>query len=162
MPFMDPLLEILHKNTKLTAPELAEMLAEDEAAIRARIAGWEEDGTILGYQAILDAEKAGTGGVVAFIEVRLTPERGGGFDRLAQRISKFEQVTACYLLSGSYDLLVIVEGSTLRDTASFVTEKLSTLEGVLSTATHFQLKTYKQSGLLMHTEASPTRLPVAP
>lgn len=162
MPFMDPLLEILQKNAKYTASELAEMLAQDEAAIRARVAGWEEDGTILGYQAILDSEKAGNGGVMAFIEVRITPERGGGFDRLAQRISRFEQVTDCYLLSGSYDLLVVVAGHTLRDTARFVAEKLSTLEGVLSTATHFQLKTYKQSGLLMHSETSETRLPVAP
>ena len=162
MTLMDPLLEILQKNAKYTAPELAEMLAEDEAAIKARVADWEEDGTILGYQAILDTEKAGNGGVIAFIEVRITPERGGGFDRLAQRISKFEQVTDCYLLSGSYDLLVTVEGSTLRDTARFVAEKLSSLDGVLSTVTHFQLKTYKQSGLLMHSETSETRLPVSP
>jgi DNA-binding Lrp family transcriptional regulator len=158
MTFMDPLLEILHKNAKYTASQLAEMLADDEAAVAARVAGWEEDGTILGYQAILDSEKAGNDGVIAFIEVKLTPERGGGFDRLALRISKFDQVTDCYLLSGSYDLLVTVEGSTLR----FVSEKLSTLEGVISTATHFQLKTYKQNGLMMHTESSEKRLPVAP
>ena len=162
MTFMDPLLEILHKNAKYTASQLAEMLADDEAAVAARVAAWEEDGTILGYQAILNSEKAGNEGVIAFIEVKLTPERGGGFDRLAQRISKFDQVTDCYLLSGSYDLLVTVEGSTLRDTARFVSEKLSTLEGVISTATHFQLKTYKQNGLMMHSEASEKRLPVAP
>ena len=159
---MDPLLEILHRNAKHTAAELAEMLAQEEAAVAARVAAWEEDGTILGYQAVIDGEKAGNGGVVAFIEVRLTPERGGGFDRLAERISKFDQVTDCFLLSGAYDLLVKVEGSTLRDTARFVAEKLSTLDGVISTATHFQLKTYKQSGLLTHPEVAETRLPVAP
>ncbi|MGK0187425.1 MAG: DNA-binding Lrp family transcriptional regulator [Verrucomicrobiales bacterium] len=162
MTYMDPLLEILHKNAKHTASELAEMLALDESAINERVAAFEKDGTILGYQAILDSEKAGNGGVVAFIEVKLTPERGGGFDRLAQRISKFDQVTHCHLLSGSYDLLVTVEGSTLRDTARFVAEKLSTLDGVISTATHFQLKTYKQNGLLVQAEVPQTRLPVAP
>lgn len=162
MTFMDPLLEILHKNAKHSASELAEMLAMDEPAIKERVAAWEADGTILGYQAILDCEKAGSEGVTAFIEVKLTPERGGGFDRLALRISKFDQVTHCHLLSGSYDLLVTVEGNTLRDTARFVAEKLSTLDGVISTATHFQLKTYKQNGLLVHSETPQTRLPVAP
>ena len=159
---MDPLLDILQKNSKYTAAELAELLGAEEEVVRGRIAALEKDGTILGYQAVTDPEKTGSDGVVAFIEVRITPERGGGFDRLAQRISKFDQVTHCYLLSGSYDLLVIIEGRSLRDTARFVAERLSTLEGVLSTTTHFQLKTYKQRGLLTHAEASETRLPVSP
>jgi DNA-binding Lrp family transcriptional regulator len=159
---MDPLLEILQKNAKYTTAELAELLGVGEKVVSERIAAFEKDRTILGYQAVTDSEKAGNDGVVAFIEVRITPERGGGFDRLAQRISHFDQVTHCYLLSGSYDLLVIVEGRSLRDTARFVAEKLSTLEGVLSTATHFELKTYKQRGLLTHTESPETRLPVTP
>jgi DNA-binding Lrp family transcriptional regulator len=159
---MDPLLELLQSNAKSTAAELAEMLGADEAEVAERIAGFEKDGTILGYQAVTDSEKAGNDGVIAFIEVRITPERGGGYDRLAHRISKFDQVTHCYLLSGSYDLLVIVEGRSLRDTARFVAEKLSTLEGVRSTATHFQLKTYKQRGLITRSEQPESRLPVAP
>ena len=86
--------------------------------------------------------------VSALIEVKLTPERDGGFDRIARRIGNFSQVSSCYLMSGGYDLAVIVEGEDLREVARFVSEKLSTLDGVISTATHFQLKVYKQSGFL--------------
>ncbi|MEM9016486.1 MAG: Lrp/AsnC ligand binding domain-containing protein, partial [Verrucomicrobiota bacterium] len=96
------------------------------------------------------------------IEVKLTPERDGGFDRLARRIAKFDQVSSCYLMSGSYDLAVIVEGDDLREVARFVSEKLSSLDGVLSTATHFQLKIYKQSGFLASDSHEDERLPVTP
>ncbi len=94
--------------------------------------------------------------------MRLTPERGGGFDRLAMRIARFDQVVSCYLASGGYDLMVVVEGGDLREVARFVSEKLSSLDGVLSTATHFRLKTYKENGFLFESEASPERLAVAP
>ena len=100
--------------------------------------------------------------VAALIEVKLTPEREGGFDRLAERIAKFDQVSSCYLMSGGYDLAVFVEGEDLREVARFVTEKLSTLDGVLSTATHFQLKVYKQSGFLAASEVETDRLAVTP
>ena len=96
------------------------------------------------------------------IEVRITPERGGGYDRIAARISRFAQVDSLYLMSGSYDLLVFVSGRTLQEVATFVNEQLATIEGVLSTTTHFTLKTYKDQGVLMHTEDDHERLQVSP
>lgn len=159
---MDPILELLQQEGKLTAAEIADRLGLDEAAVAERIAEWERDRTILGYHGVIDREKAGNHSVVALIDVRLTPERGGGFDRLAERIAKFDQVTSCYLMSGGYDLAVKVEGNDLREVARFVTERLSTIEGVLSTVTHFQLKVYKQNGFLAEIESETERLPVAP
>ena len=96
------------------------------------------------------------------IEVKITPERGGGFDRLASRIAKFEEVQSCYLMSGGYDLLVIVKGETLQAIARFIAERLSTIKGVISTATHFRLKAYKDNGVLLHRESKVQRLAVAP
>lgn len=159
---IDPLLQLLRRQARHTHHELAELLSLSEEEVRARIAAWEKDGTILGYQAVVDPEQAGDDDVSAFIEVRLTPERGGGFDRLALRIARFEQVVSCYLASGGYDLMVVVEGSDLREVARFVTEKLSTMDGVLSTATHFRLKTYKENGFLFDGEGAPERLAVSP
>ena len=159
---IDPLLQLLRRKARHTHQELAELLAMTEDEVRARIAGWEKDGAIVGYQAVIDPERAGDEDVSAFIEVRLTPERGGGFDRLAMRIARFEQVTDCYLASGGYDLMVVVEGSDLREVARFVSEKLSTMDGVLATATHFRLKTYKESGFLFEGGEQPERLAVAP
>jgi DNA-binding Lrp family transcriptional regulator len=159
---MNPILKLIQKNGRLTVPEIAQLLAREPGEISAQIAAWEADGTILGYQGILDPEKLGNDGVTALIEVRIRPERGGGFDLLAERISKFDQVTSCYLMSGGYDLAVIVEGDNLREVARFVAEKLSTLEGVLSTATRFQLKVYKQSGLMARREPDNERLSVTP
>lgn len=159
---MSPILKLIQKNAKLSIAEVSQMLALDSAETAAQIARWEEDGTIMGYQAILDPEKSGNNNVTALIEVKIRPERGGGFDHLADRIAKFEQVTSCYLMSGGYDLCVIVEGNDLREVARFVAERLSTIEGVLSTATRFQLKTYKQNGLLAKKETGNERLPVTP
>jgi len=158
----DPILKQLQKNSKLSASELAELLGSDEKAIQEQISKFEKDGVILGYHAVVDPEKTGNSTVTAMIEVKLTPERGGGFDHLAARISKFDSVTSCYLMSGGYDLAVVVNGENLHDVARFVSEKLSTIEGVISTATHFQLKIYKQSGFLAHTESETGRLAVAP
>lgn len=158
----DPLLELLRCNARRSHAELAELLSLGEDEVRARVAQWENDGTIVGYQAVIDPERLGSQGVSAFIEVKVTPERGGGFDRLAMRIARFEQVKSCYLASGGYDLMVVVEGGDLREVARFVSEKLSTLDGVLSTATHFRLKTYKESGFLVTGEEQPERLAVAP
>jgi DNA-binding Lrp family transcriptional regulator len=159
---MSPILKLIQKNAKLSTAELAEMLALDPTAVASQISQWEKDGTVLGYQAILDPEKCGTDDVTALIEVRIRPERGGGFDHLAERIAKFDQVTSCYLMSGGYDLCVVVTGETLREVARFVAERLSTIEGVLSTATRFQLKVYKQNGLLATQETGNERLPVTP
>ncbi len=158
----DPLLQLLRRKARFTHRELADLLASDEAAIAARVAAWEKDGTILGYHAVIDPDAVGDTAVSAFIEVKVTPERGGGFDRLAVRISRFDQVVSCYLASGGYDLMVVVEGTDLREVARFVSEKLSSLDGVISTATHFRLKTYKENGFLFQLEPGVERLAVSP
>ncbi len=158
----DPLLQLLRRKARVPHQELAELLSLDREAVARRVAEWESDGTIRGYHAVIDPEIAGDTAVSAFIEVKLTPERGGGFDRLAMRIARFDQVVSCYLASGGYDLMVVVEGADLREVARFVSEKLSSLEGVLSTATHFRLKTYKENGFLFEHEGGPERLAVAP
>ncbi len=158
----DPLLQMLRSSGRESAAEIAEKLSMTEEEVIGRIAAWEADGTILGYQAVVDAASRGNGMVSAFIEVKVTPERGGGFDHLAERISKFDQVASCYLLSGSYDLLLAVEGKDLMEVANFVSGKLSSMEGVLSTATCFRLKTYKENGFGFGSGDDPERLPVSP
>lgn len=159
---MEKLLELLQRDGKATPESIASQLGRPLEAVRQMIGEWESSGVILGYQAVVDHDKAGSAGVTALIEVKLTPERGGGFDRLANRIARFEQVSSCYLMSGAYDLAVIVEGNDLREVARFVSEKLSTIEGVISTATHFQLKVYKQNGFLSQSDSETQRLPVVP
>ncbi|MFT4177646.1 MAG: Lrp/AsnC family transcriptional regulator [Luteolibacter sp.] len=158
----DPLLQLLRSKARLSHQEIADLLSLDAEAVSAKIAGWEKDGTILGYHTVVDPEQAGDTAVSAFIEVKVTPERGGGFDRLAMRIARFDQVVSCYLASGGYDLMIVVEGKDLREVARFVSEKLSSLDGILSTATHFRLKTYKENGFLFDAESDIERLAVAP
>lgn len=158
----DPLLELLRRKARFSHKELADLLSADPDTIAKRLAAWENDGTIRGYHAVIDPEVAGETSVSAFIEVKVTPERGGGFDRLAMRIARFDQVVSCYLASGGYDLMVVVEGSDLREVARFVSEKLSTLDGVLSTATHFRLKTYKEAGFIFERDVTTERLAVTP
>ncbi len=159
---IDPLLLLLKQKARYSHTELAELLALTEAEVVAKIAEFEKQGVILGYQTVIDPELSGNIDVGAFIEVKLTPERDGGFDRLAMRIARFEQVESCYLTSGGYDLMVVVNGTDLRDIASFVSEKLSTINGIISCSTHFRLKTYKQSGFLFEVEEPEGRLPVSP
>ena len=159
---MDPLLKLLRENAALTSAQLSKMLNLSEAEVAAKIKAYEKDQIILGYRTILNEEKLGVDRVRAVIEVKITPERGGGFDRLAERIAKYVEVNSCYLMSGGYDLLVVVEGSSLREVATFVSEKLATVQGVLSTATHFMLKPYKEQGVLMTREQNDERLAVAP
>lgn len=159
---IDPLLDLLRSGGRRSHADLAAQLDLSVEEVSRKIASWEVDGTILGYQAVIDSQEAGEEVVSAFIEVKLTPERGGGFDRLASRISRFEQVTSCYLASGGYDLMVVVAGKDLIEVARFVSEKLSTVQGVLSTATHFRLKTYKENGFLFGESESSERLPVSP
>ena len=141
---------------------LAQMLNTSEADVTTTIKRYEQERVILGYRAVLNDEKLGREHVRAVIEVKITPEREGGFNRLAERIAKYSEVTSCYLMSGGYDLLVFVEGKNLRDVASFVSEKLATIQGVLSTATHFMLKPYKEQGVLMMQEQNEERLAVTP
>ena len=159
---LDPILKLLRSDGRLTVSDLAERLSLSEDEVRERIAAWEADGTILGYQAVVSPEKAGDQRVSAFIEVKVSPEREGGFDRMANRIAKFDQVVSCYLLSGGYDLLLVVEGRDLMEVARFVSEKLSTIDGVISTATHFRLKTYKENGFAFEGEEGDERLAVTP
>jgi DNA-binding Lrp family transcriptional regulator len=159
---MDPLLKLLRENAALRVSQLSAMLNISEEEVSQKIRRYEAEGVILGYRTILDEEKLDVDMVRAVIEVKITPERGGGFDRLAERIAKYAEVRSCYLMSGSYDLLVVVEGNTLRELASFVSEKLATIQGVLSTATHFMLKPYKEQGVLMVHDRDEDRLPVTP
>lgn len=159
---MDPLLKELQRDSRTEPAELAKLFKLEPSEVETKIREWEQNGTILGYSVAIDPELAGATHVTALIEVKLTPERDGGFDRIARRIAKFSQVKSCYLMSGGYDLSVVVEAETLRDVAQFVAEKLSTLEGVLSTATHFQLKVYKENGFTIEAEAESERLAVAP
>lgn len=159
---MDPILKILRKDARTSPEQIAKMLDMKVEEVIHRIKEYETDHTILGYQAILNEDKVSSGHVRAMIEVKITPERDGGFDRIAQRIAKYDEVQSCYLMSGSYDLLVEVVGNDLKDVALFVAQKLATLEGVLSTATHFILKPYKERGFLTNPDYPNERLPVSP
>lgn len=159
---MDQLLKLLSENAAFKPAQLAALLNLSEAEVTDKIKAYEKDEVILGYRTILNEEKLGVDVVRAVIEVKITPERGGGFDRLAERIAKYDEVRSCHLMSGAYDLLVIVEGESLKEVAMFVSEKLATVQGVLSTATHFMLKPYKEQGILMKPERHEERLPVTP
>lgn len=159
---MDPLLKLLQENAALKPAQLAAMLNTSESDVASKIKAYEGNNVILGYRAVLNEEKLALDVVRAVIEVKITPERGGGFDRLAERIAKYGEVESCYLMSGGYDLLVVVRGTNLREVATFVSEKLATIQGVISTATHFMLKAYKQQGILMQRENNEERLAVTP
>ncbi len=158
---MDELLKLLRKNALESPKNLAKMLKIPERQVKERIAKYEKEGVIRGYQAIVDEDRLELNRVRAVIEVKITPEREGGFDRIATRLSKFPEVDSLFLMSGAYDLLVFVKGHTLKDVALFVSEKLATVQGVISTATHFMLKTYKDQGVLMHTEHQDERLQIS-
>jgi len=159
---MDELLTILQNNALESPETIARLLGVSAAEVNARIADYEKRGVIRGYQAILNEDELELGKVTAVIEVKVTPQREGGFDTIANRVSRFPEVRSAYLMSGTYDLLLFVEGRTLREVAAFVSERLSPLEGVLSTSTHFMLKTYKRFGVLMHQEVTDERLSVTP
>ena len=159
---MDELLNLLREDASLTPAEIASRLNQAETDVEAKIQEHETNGVILGYRTVLNEEKLDVEIVRAVIEVKITPEREGGFDRVALRISKFDEVASCYLMSGAYDLLVIVEGRDLRAVSTFVAEKLATMPGVISTATHFILKHYKEFGVMMGGEYSDEKLAVAP
>ncbi|HCA28729.1 MAG TPA: AsnC family transcriptional regulator [Ruminococcaceae bacterium] len=145
---MDKLLKLLDSNARLTNTQLAVMLGCSEQEVSDHIAGWERDGVIRGYKAIIDWERTDRAYVTALIELRVTPKRDLGFEGIAETIMRFEEVESVYLMSGGYDLAVIVSGQTFKDIAMFVAKRLSTLDSVLSTATHFVLRRYKDSGVL--------------
>lgn len=162
---MNPVLKLLLEGGRLTTAQMAQVAGLPESEVKQHLEQLQKDKIFLGWRPVLDLsrEAAAAAAVRAVIEVRITPERGGGFNRLADRISRFDEVESCYLVSGGYDLLVFVTGPSLQRVASFVSEKLSTIEGVLSTSTHFMLRCYKDSGFLFDQgEAQPARLNVAP
>jgi DNA-binding Lrp family transcriptional regulator len=160
---MKPIIKLLLEGGSLNSAQMAQVLNLSEAEVNRQLDALKKDGVLLGVRPILNLSAEDSGVVRAVIEVRITPERGGGFNRLAERISKFDEVESCYLMSGGYDLLVFVNGASLQKVAAFVSEKLSTLEGVLSTATHFMLRSYKEHGFLLGGKVEETeRLKVAP
>ncbi len=159
---MDALLDLLKHNPLMPREDLAKLLGLTVDEVNDRIAQLERDGVIIGYQTVINRDRWNPDVVTAVIEVKITPERDGGFDRIASRIAKFEEVQSCYLMSGGYDLLVLIEADNLRQIASFVAEKLSTIDAVVSTATRFRLKTYKENGAFHDLDSAPERLSVSP
>ncbi|MDD2706433.1 MAG: Lrp/AsnC family transcriptional regulator [Verrucomicrobiae bacterium] len=159
---MDKLLQLLEKDARLSPEQLSQMLAEPEDEVRKRIARYEKEGVLLGYKAMINDDKLDLDRVKAVIEVRITPEREGGFDRTAERMAGFDEVTSCFLMSGGYDVLLFVEAETLHQVASFVASRLATLERVQSTSTHFMLKSYKEQGIIMFDRETESRIAVAP
>ncbi len=144
---MDEILEILEKNARASEEEIALMLNKSVDEVRQTIKKLEEENVIVGYNTLINWEKSSKETVIALIEVKVTPQRGQGFDKVAERIYRYPQVKACYLMSGGFDLTVIIEGNSMKEVALFVAEKLAPLESVLSTATHFVLKKYKEEGI---------------
>lgn len=162
---MNPVLKLLIEGGSLTTGQMAQVVGISEAEVQQHLEQLKKDKIFLGWRPVLDLshEAAAANAVRAVIEVKITPERGGGFNRLADRLARFDEVESCYLMSGGYDLLVFVKGTSLQKVAGFVSEKLSTVEGVLSTSTHFMLRCYKEQGFLLDGgEAPSSRLNVAP
>lgn len=153
---MDELLQLLRNNGRASLDSLSTMLGVSVEKIQQQIQKWENDGVIRGYQAVINEEATEADYVRAAIEVRITPARGDTHDRIAMRIGRYPEVESVFLMSGGYDLLVFIKGENLRNVASFVNQHLATIEGVLSTTTHFTLKTYKDNGVLMQEEQSDT------
>lgn len=145
---MNTLLELLERDCTQSPAQLAAQAGMTEEQVRSEMRRMEEDGTILGYQAVIDWDRTRREAVTALIEVKVTPQSINGFDRIAERIYQYEEVESMYLMSGSFDLTVIISGRTLREVAQFVGERLAPLEGVTGTATHFILKKYKEKHLV--------------
>lgn len=160
---MNPVLKLLLEGASLDTAQMAQVLNLSEADVNRQLAELKAHNVLLGWAPVLNLSHEETGTVRAVIEVRITPERGGGFNRHAERISRFDEVESCYLMSGGYDLLIFVNGTSLQRVAAFVSEKLSTVEGVLSTSTHFMLRAYKEHGYLLEGKVEENeRLKVAP
>lgn len=157
------LLALLTQNGPMDVDLLAQMLDWEAAEVAASIETFKLDGVLLGYTAVIDWQKIHAHhGVTAFIDVKVTPKRGRGFDEVAERIHRFPEVTSLYLMSGAYDLQVVLDGKSLQEVSQFVSEKLSTLDSVISTTTHFRLKTYKHDGVLFSQDDDDKRLKVSP
>ncbi len=155
-------LEILSEDARTPASRIAVMTGRTEEEIAAVVRTLEEQGILLKYPAMVNWDKVDREMVEALIEVKVTPQRDEGFDAIAEKIYRYEEVSSVYLMSGGYDLLVTVRGRSMKQTALFVAEKLSTIENVLSTATHFKLKTYKEAGVIYDERRTDRRLAVTP
>ena len=161
------ILKYIEKNSRVDLGELAVLLGTDEVTVANEITQMEKEKIICGYHTLIDWDKVGMEKVtalieVALIEVKVTPQRNQGFDRIAERIYNYPEVTAVYLISGGYDLLVTLDGKTLKEVSQFVSEKLSPVEAVISTATHFILKKYKDHGTILVKKAESERMLVTP
>ena len=159
---MKELLEILESNARVSTAELASMLHRTEDDIKEQIALLEQEKIILSYNTLINWERFGEDSVTAIIEINLTPQREVGFDALAERICRFDEVQSVYLMSGNFDLLVIVQGKSLKEISNFVATRLSTIEGVTQTRSHFMLKEYKKDGIILENEEQDRRLVVVP
>ena len=159
---MRELLELLEHDARRSIKDLATMLGRSEYEVEEQMKKLEKDKIILGYNAMIDWNKYGDNNVNAIIEVNVTPQREFGFDAIAERIYRFDEVKTVYLMSGSFDLLVIVEGKTLNNLADFVARRLSTIEGVTSTRSHFMLKAYKKDGIIIDDKEKDHRLVITP
>ena len=158
----EQLLAIIEKNSRIDLKELAIILGVEEIDVVNELSALESEGIICGYHTMIDWERTSIEKVTALIEVRVTPQRGQGFDTIAERIYKYPEVDSVYLISGGYDLMVILQGKSLKEVSGFVTDKLSTLETVLSTATHFILKKYKDHGTILEKKYEDKREKVSP
>ncbi len=159
---MKEILEILEENNRIEPEQIAVMLGRSLAEVQEAIRQMEEDRVIVKYQTLINWEKTGYETVAALIDVKVTPQREVGFDTVAERIYRFPEVKSVYLMSGGYDLSVLVEGKSMKDVAFFVAEKLATIEHVNSTTTHFILKRYKQDGVIFEDQEEDRRLVVTP
>ena len=153
----EQILRMLEKNSRIDLKDLAIMLGVDEVAVANEVAQMEKENIICGYHTMINWENTSQEKVIALIEVKVTPQRGMGFDKLAERIYLYDEVETVYLMSGGYDFTVILNGKTLREVSQFVSDKLSTLDSVLSTSTHFVLKKYKDDGLIFYDDEKDTR-----
>ena len=158
----EKILTFIEKNSRVDLKELAIILGVDEVAVASEMAQMEAEHIICGYHTLINWEKTGVEKVTAMIEVRVTPQRDMGFDKVAERIYNYPEVNSVYLISGSFDLMVTLEGKTLREVSSFVTDKLSTLDSVLSTKTNFILKKYKDHGTVMAETPKDERIQMIP
>ena len=156
------ILAVMEKNSRIDIRDLAVLLGESEVSVANEIAQMEKEHIICGYHTLINWDNTSDEKVVALIEVKVTPQRGMGFDKIAERIYQYNEVNAVYLMSGAYDFTVFIEGRTMREVALFVSEKLSTLESVLSTATHFVLKKYKDHGTVLVQEDQDERMLITP
>lgn len=158
----EEILEVLEKNSRISIEDLAVMLGEPVEAIAKEMQAMEEEKVIAGYHTMINWDKTNDERVTALIEVKVVPQRDEGFDKIAKRIYEFEEVSSVYLMSGAFDLTVIVEGKTMKEVALFVRQRLAVLDPVTSTATHFVLKKYKDNGIFMEQEKKDERMIVSP